>query len=272
MSDNQTIVVGYDGSAGAGLALRWALSEGRLRDMPVRVVQVVEWPVNVPPGEAGWLTVQQRNAAKEELDLAIEEAGGGAAEASIVEGSIVGTLCAMSHESAILVLGARGAGGFAGLLLGSVAQPVSVHAACPVVIVRGEDMQSGRLPILLGFDESAHSENAARFAFAEARARRVDVLVLKAWWPGADPLGEVDSAERYAIRQALASVRDVFPEVKYSVHLVVGEAAQALINFSREAQLVVTGHRGRGGFKGLLMGSVAHKLINHAHCPVAVVR
>jgi nucleotide-binding universal stress UspA family protein len=271
------IVVGYDGSSSADHALRWAVAEGKLRHIPVRVVHVVEWPVTVAPGDSGWLSEDQMLAAKAGLDLAIARAGDGADEVSIVEGSIVGTLCELSHHASMVVLGARGGGGFSGLLIGSVVLSVAVHASCPVVVVRGgqhpdEHADEAALPVVVGVDDSASGRLAARFAFAEARMRGCQLVAVRAWRPGADPTGELETAERVALRESLAESHQVFPEVPLSLRLVADRPAKTLIDASEQAQLVVVGSRGMGGFRGLLLGSVGQQLLHHAHCPVAVVR
>jgi nucleotide-binding universal stress UspA family protein len=87
-----------------------------------------------------------------------------------------------------------------------------------------------------------------------------------------DPSGEMETAERYAIRQLISPIAKAYADVEWSIHLIAGGAAKSLIESSAQAQLVAVGHRGMGGFKGLLLGSVAQQLLYHAQCPVAVVR
>jgi nucleotide-binding universal stress UspA family protein len=267
------IVVGYDGSPGADHALRWAVAEGKLRHVPVRVVHVVEWPVTALPEETGWLSEDQMLAAKAGLEVAIMRAGGSADEVSVVEGSIVGTLCEASHGASMMVLGARGGGGFSGLLIGSIVLSVAVHASCSVVVVRGGHRdRSARLPVVVGVDDSASGRLAARFAFSEAQLRGCGVVAVRAWRPGAHPVGGLETAERLALREALMESRQAFPGVPVTLRLVVDRPAKTLIDASEKAQLVVAGARGTGGFRGLLLGSVGQQLLHHAHCPVAVVR
>jgi len=267
------IVAGYDGSPGSDRALRWALDEGRVRGLPVHVVEVLEWPVNVPPTQAGWLAADELDTAKTQLDRAVAVAGGGAESVSIVEGSVVGTLCGQSPHAAMLVVGERGHGAFAGILIGSVSMAVATHAACTVVVVRGDERGNDKaLAIVVGVDDSPQSRDAARFAFGEARARGCDVVAARAWRPDGDPSGELETAERYALRRTVAPVAQAFPDVRWSMRLIADRPSKAMIDVSADAQLVVVGHRGRGGFAGLRLGSVAHQLVHHAHCPVAIVR
>lgn len=266
------IIVGYDGSEAAGQALRWALTEGKLRGWPVHVLQVFEWPVNVSPSEWSWLSDDQRNDAATQLEKAVVEAGGGAEQVSIVEGLVVGSLLAHAKQAAMLVVGERGSNPLADLLLGSVSASVAVHATCPVVVVRGRDRVRSHFPILVGVDDSPHAQAAAMFAFAEASAHQCEVVVVRAWRPDGDPAGEAETAERSALREYLAPVIEAYPEVKWSIRLVADRPAIALIVASHDARLMVVGHRGGGGFAELLLGSVAHQLLHHSYCPVAIVR
>lgn len=117
------IVVDYDGSESGDDALRWALDEGTRRGFPVHVVHVVEWPVTVFPGRTGRLTGERYASTRKDIDEAIVHAGGGPAteasvEVSIVECSVIGTLCGLSVDASMMVLGARGRSGFAGLMIG----------------------------------------------------------------------------------------------------------------------------------------------------------
>lgn len=270
------IVIGYDGSDSGGHALRWALDEGTRRGLPVHVVHIVEWPVTVMPGGTGWLTGEQYAMARKDIDEAIADAGGGsAAEVSIVEGSIVGTLCNLSADASMIVLGARGRGGFSGLMIGSVGLSVTVHAKCPVVVVRGEGhADAAAMPVVVGVDESPQAEKALEFALTEAELRGSAVLAVRAWRPprGVRDPDELQAAEHHALREFIAPCQRRHPKVLISGRLVSGRAAPILIEASEQAQLIVVGSRGTGGFKDLLLGSVGQQLLHHAACPVAVVR
>jgi nucleotide-binding universal stress UspA family protein len=148
------VAVGVDGSAGALEALRWASAEARLRDAPLRLVHA--WTFGYP-GAEGWgygypyvggavdafprVGISDvRQAAEELLDQALAEVvpepAGLKIERQVVEGSSVEVLVGAVAEGDLLVVGSRGRGGFAGLLLGSVSQQCAHHAPCPVVIVR----------------------------------------------------------------------------------------------------------------------------------------
>lgn len=286
-----SIVVGYDGSSSGDQALRWAIRESEFRRLPVHVIHVVQWPVTVVPGDAGWLSSEQRALIAKNIDEAIAAAGGAqvqvSTQVSIVEGSVVGTLCDCSDRASMVVLGARGHGGFSGLLIGSVGLAVAVHAHCPVIVVRGtergtehrteqgaEDAGLPEPPIVVGVDDSPYAAAAVEFAFAEAAVRGCAVVAVRAWHPpsGVRDPDEIETAEHHALRQVLDQHRTRYPDVGVSTRLVPGAAAPMLIEWSRQAQLIVVGSRGEGGFAGLLLGSVSQQLLHHAECPVAIIR
>jgi nucleotide-binding universal stress UspA family protein len=155
-----SVVVGVDGSVGAGQALRWAAGEARLRKAPLLVVHA--WSAGftgVPGGGNGYVgggvrglftgdgITELRRAAEELLDRAITEiaidAQGIEIERQVVEGGAAEVLVGAVCEDDLLVVGSRGHGGFAGLLLGSVSQQCAHHAACPVVIVHAARPSAG---------------------------------------------------------------------------------------------------------------------------------
>ena len=203
---------------------------------------------------------------------------------SVVEGPPAKVLCELSAGAGMVVLGERGRGGFAGLLLGSVATAVTAHASSPVVVVRGDisaDPRTG--PVVVGVDDSSDGPAAVSAAFAEAAAHGVDLVAVRAWAPPAswhslgrprhdDAIEEMESAERRILSDVVESGRGTHPGVTVTLHLPETSASDALVSASRDAQLVVVGSRGRGGFRGLLLGSVSQQLLHHAHCPVLVVR
>jgi nucleotide-binding universal stress UspA family protein len=140
------IVVGVDHSAGAKVALRFALEEARLREATLRVVHAWQFGYLGATGLEGGLPAvggdldEFRRAAAAELDAIIGEAAGDAdrieVERRLEQGTPAAVLVDESRDADLLVVGSRGHGGFASLLLGSVSQQCAHHAQCPVVIVR----------------------------------------------------------------------------------------------------------------------------------------
>ncbi|OLZ66329.1 universal stress protein UspA, partial [Streptomyces sp. IMTB 2501] len=189
-----------------------------------------------------------------------------------------------SRTASLVVVGSRGLGAFSGLLLGSTAVHLAAHGRCPVLVVRGRPKPTG--PVLLAVDGSPAGERAVEFAFAEATMRGADLLALHVWntWserayegPG-DPLNMVVDIDRLReeeqrlLDDTLSPWQTRYPQVTVERRLVRSRIRPALIEASHDAQLVVAGARGRGGFTGLLLGSVSQALLHHAHCPVAVIR
>jgi nucleotide-binding universal stress UspA family protein len=199
----------------------------------------------------------------------------------LTAGVPAGALVEESRTVGLVVLGARGRGGFTDLLTGSVATQVTAHAHCPVVVVRHDAQPEG--PVLVGVDGSAHSTAALGFAFDHAAAHGRPLVALYAWRalpPG--NLGPVtvwhydpDQAAQEAARllaEQLAGWADKYPDLPVAQRAVLSfNPAETLIDASASASLVVVGCRGRGGFAGLLLGSVSRTLVHHAHAPLAVV-
>ncbi|MFY1575714.1 universal stress protein [Verrucosispora sp. WMMD703] len=282
------VVVGVDGSEIALHAVRAAAREAAYRHRPLRIVHAFIWPLmRVPLGPAPGAPADGglRNQAERFLADAVAEAGKVAPEVAVtgevVDGAASTVLLAEARDAALVVLGNRGLGGFAGLLLGSVAVQVSAHADGPVLVVRGESRADG--PVVVGVDGSELSREAVRFAFEEAAWRGTDLVAVHAWlYPTPAGPGDIlplvydldafrDEEERL-LAEAVAGWSERYPEVPVRRRLVRGSPGRALVEESRTAQLVVVGARGRGALGGLLLGSVSHAVLHHAHSPLAIVR
>ncbi|MFC3505376.1 universal stress protein [Micromonospora krabiensis] len=288
------ILVGYDGSPDAGHALAWALDEAGRSGRPVRLAYVFEWVTVV-----GWLGpgvapgVWPDETARREVEQLVHRAAADAAAAhpdldvagEVFDGPPALVLQERSAQADLLVLGGRGHGGFGGLLVGSTAVAVTAHARCPVVVVRSPPETAPAAPadgpVVVGFDGSDPSLVALGFAVERAEQREVPLRVVRAWSPsgppwrgGGAPADQEDAlaAERAAVEAALAPVRKTYPGLAVTVDVAAGSPASLLVEASRSAQLVAVGSRGRGGLRGMLLGSVSQQLIQHAIAPVAVVR
>jgi nucleotide-binding universal stress UspA family protein len=184
----------------------------------------------------------------------------------------------------LLVVGARGLGGFKGLLLGSVSQKCLQHSKIPIAVVRGVRVRpraAGDERVVVGIDGSATSRRALRWARDEAAAREATLGVVHAWhipaaavspygWVAVESAPFSEAAQELlttAVREEVGerAVAPVAPEV------VEGPAAPVLLDAAVDADLVVVGSRGHGGFTGMLLGSVAQQVARHAPCPVVVV-
>jgi len=293
MGQNQirrAVVAGVDGSECGLQAVRWAAAEALRRQLPVRLVAARAWPSGGLVGDPGPgvdYRAVLRDVVLGHLATAAADARQVAAELDIEQVEVTGypvpVLLGESAHAEIVVLGDRGLGGFTGLLIGSVAVEVTAHASCPVIVVRGsEPDQTGPRPepVVVGVDGSPTSEAATAFAFEAASLRRVPLVAVHVWRDvlvdaTMAPLLDwnvIDSDEREVLAERLAGWTEKYPDVPVRRLVARDRPARALVEESGRAQLVVVGSRGRGGFHGLLLGSVSQALLHHAHCPVAVVR
>lgn len=286
------VVVGVDGSASSLAAVEAAAREARRRGAGLRVVHAFIWPaMHVPlgpsplgPPEGGLRSTAERLVA-EAVARASTVAPGVEVGGAVMTGEPLTVLERQSRAAELVVVGSRGMGGFVGLLVGSTAVHLAAHGACPVLVVREGGDPSG--PVVLGVAGSPAGDPAVDFAFAEADLRGTGLVALHAWttWntplppppedpsaPYANPPGALAADEERLLSEALAGHRERHPGVVVEHRVVHGGTREALIRASRSAQLMVVGARGRGGFTGLLLGSVSQALLHHAHCPVAVVR
>jgi nucleotide-binding universal stress UspA family protein len=136
------IVIGVDGSAESLEAIRWAVHQAQLTHAELEAW--IGWQYPSAYGMGGPIAFDDwAGTARETLDMALREAAGAEIASSIrcyvEEGHPAWVLTRASKGADLLVVGSRGHGGFAGLLLGSVSSHVATHAHCPVVIVRDED-------------------------------------------------------------------------------------------------------------------------------------
>ncbi|KAA5838070.1 universal stress protein [Saccharopolyspora hirsuta] len=264
------VVVGVDGSDSSAQAAEWAAAEADRRHVPLHVVLANDDPARAEHAE----DAVGRTAAKCRTDHPGLEV-----TAEVLTGRPVEVLVDRSSAADLLVVGARGLGGFTRALLGGVSLGVASRASCPVVVVRrGAPTDAG--PVVVGVDGSPCARSALEFAFSAAAQLGADLVVLQAWHEENllyTPLSpnfrdEVDDTVRRILSRETADLRQAHPDVV--VHEVAqrGHPVAALTDAARDARLLVVGHRGGGGFDGLFLGSVAAGVLNHAQCPVAVIR
>jgi nucleotide-binding universal stress UspA family protein len=289
MTAAKRIIVGVDGSDGSRSALHWAFAEAAVWDAELDVVHAWDLPfATVPPltnlaYHADVAAVERAAAALLDIEVATVPVRPGASpqrvEKVTVRDSATSALLQTSKGADLLVVGSRGRGGFADLLLGSVGNHCVHHASCPVAVVRESLESSRRSRIVVGIDGSPCSNEALRWAIAEA-ARRQQPLVAVAAWSWLDQTGEFDpdygaddvTATTEATVARARRDSGVNTDVDIEIRPVNDHPAPALIEASSEANLLVVGSRGLGGFRELMVGSVSNSCVHHAHCPVVVVR
>ena len=273
------VVVGVDGSAAAHRALDVAVEEARRLRRPLHALHATG--VGIVP----W-TTERLEAQDLVAEAAARQAREAAPDLEVTRGTVVAdpaaALVDASRTADLVVVDSGGLGRASGLLLGSTSRALAAHAHCPVLLAphRGDWKAHG--PVVVGVDASEQSMPAIAWAFAEASSREAPLLAVHTWWweepdpflSGRDWEGEwrdVAESQRLEVAEMLAGWQEKYPDVQVATTLVRGHAATILAEESRDAQLLVVGTRGRGGFAGLLLGSVSASLVTHARCPMTVV-
>ena len=285
------IVAGTDGSEESLRAVDWAAREAVLRGLPLRIVAAAALPPRMIERQrqevSGLGTVS--GALCKDRDRALAAASGrvrAAAPDLLVDvddlaGAPARSLVEAGSGASMLVVGARGIGAFAAMVLGSVSRYASAHAPCPVVVVR-EETTAARRQVGVGIGDPDRSAAALAFAFEEAALRKASLIALHARdmpygeigpavWDLATPgrLALEEEAERQ-LDSVLADWRGKYPDVQVSRDFVHAHPGRALVGLSAGADLVVLGrHTTHGALPGA--GAVRHAVLNHAHGPVVTV-
>ncbi|MFH9401269.1 universal stress protein [Streptomyces sp. NPDC017638] len=281
------ITAGVDGTEESLAALDWAAREAVRRDLPLRVVHAWRYAEALATADRdtqhGWVSQGVERAVRS----VAERHPGLTVTTDLVESGAGQALAQAAAAAEMLVLGSRGHGPVVGFLLGSVGQQVIAEAARPVVLVRAGDepaAEAAGRDVVVGQQGGPEDSAAAlRFAFEAAAARRAAVRVVRAWTlppvfaysPGSlrllDEAGGLEPYEKQGLADAVRPWRERFPEVSVAEHVEMGSAGQVLLSTAARAQLMVVGRRARRTAVGARIGSVAHGVLHHAGCPVAVV-
>jgi nucleotide-binding universal stress UspA family protein len=193
------------------------------------------------------------------------------------------TLLALSKDAEMTVVGCRGRGPINRRLLGSVSRGLIQHAHSPVAVIHDEDPlmeYPAQAPVVVGIDGSPVSEAATALAFDEASRRGVDLLAVHVWSDFALFDVPASESEMTALQQRaeetlaerLAGWQERYPDVHVRSVVALNRPAHQLLEQSESAQLTVVGSHGRGGFTGMLLGSVSTAVAESARMPVLVVR
>ncbi|EEI18182.1 universal stress protein [Corynebacterium lipophiloflavum] len=288
------VVVAVDGSPASDNAVRWAANTAAKRDIPLKLAASYTMPQflyaegMVPPQEL-FDDLQRETMAKIDAarELALSVAPDIRIGHTVAEGSPIDMLLEMSHDSTMIVMGSRGLGGLSGMVLGSVSGAVVSHASCPVVVVREDnnvtdDNKYG--PVVVGVDGSEVSKRATEVAFEEAIARGAELIAVHTWidapiqGPGSgyaitdDYWYAMQQEKEEKLSAYLSDLQDKYGDVPVQKIVTRDRPIRALTEAARGAQLLITGSHGRGGFKGMLLGSTSRALLQSAPCPIMVVR
>lgn len=285
---NRAVLVGVDGSPSARVAVDWAARYAKLHGRPLRLVSVLSPPVMMawpeaplPDGYLQWQEEQGRETLDDAAATAAEAAPDITVTSELISGPTLSTMIELSKESAIVVVGCRGRGAVARGLLGSVSSSLVRHAKCPVAVIHDEDPlmpEPAKAPVLVGVDGSPASEAATEIAFDEASRRGVDLIALHAMsdsdvlsMPGRE-FAEFEQRGQEILAERLAGFAERYPDVAVRRIVVWDKPARTLVEQSEGAQLVVVGSHGRGGFAGMLLGSVSASVVQSVRMPVIVAR
>ncbi|WP_426936691.1 universal stress protein [Brevibacterium sp. LE-L] len=312
-----TIIVGIDGSDNADCALQWAIAHAQTTSAEIRLVSAYTVPgVNMSQADIVY-PADFDAAVKKTVETIAEAAASTVTESgvpvstTIVPGDASGVMVEHSKNADLAVVGARGRGGFAGRLLGSVALAMPAHSHCPTVVVPStwptRVMPSTPLPV----DDPVRVKNH-RTAAEDIRARpdfsgeivaavdpfETDTPVLRAaasqaavyqlplrlvgvtathilspeWMPSEKHLIRMYDEAAKAYEAAAESLRGDFPDLEVRYSIFDAPATEVLVSATYTAELVVIGSRGRGGFVSTVLGSTSQGVLSHAVCPVRVVR
>lgn len=281
------ILVGVDGSVESDAAIGFATREAVMRDEPLTLMHVVppvpDWPT---PSKQAEIAEVWEESARGVIERARKTAFAIAGESAlpdlrteVVYSPVVQMLIGASPQAQMLVVGSRGMGALGRFLLGSVSSGLVRHAHCPVAVIHDDDGSADdTAPVLVGVDGSPASDEAIGLAFDEASLRGVHIVALHAWSDvGVFPILGMDWRDyetqgAQVLAERLAGWQEQYPDVHVQRRLVCDKPAHWLIEESQNAQLVVVGSHGRGGFPGMLLGSVSSALAQSAKAPLIIVR
>ncbi|MGW1807849.1 universal stress protein [Streptomyces sp. NPDC002078] len=288
------VIAAVDGSDDSLRALEWAVDAARRRAAPLRVVHVRQYAAW---GQADVLVAAEPEAEGDPVlddvrNRLAERGAGSAVEYVALEGVPGAVLPELGADAQLLVLGSRGRGGFASLLLGSNGLAAARDAECPVVVVprpgrqvHGEGPAEPGPRVVVGLHADSPDEATLALAFTEAalRGARLQVIAAYPWpvqtWSAPGQLvppqidqGAVETETRALAEGFLAPHRERHPEVRADAEALPGDAAGHLVAASKDAELVVVGrHRRRLLAPARMMGSVTQAVLLHAASPIAVV-
>ncbi len=283
------ILAAVDGSRIALQAVRWAAVEASLQGCALHILT----SFGVAPGEGlnAVVAANERQWLRQDGERVLAEAESIARHAApdvagditteLTFDLIIPSLIERSRQVRMIVVGNQGRGAISRAVLGSVSTAISRHAHCPVAVVHGDAAigpERSHLPVLVGVDGTINSAHAVEVAFDEASRRKVGVVALHTWsdtsgydlpvvgWEG------IREGEAALLAESLAGWGERYPEVPVERVVLCDKPVRSLLERSEQAQLVVVGSRGRGGFASMVLGSTSTALLHLAECPVIVAR
>jgi nucleotide-binding universal stress UspA family protein len=274
------VVVAVDGSEESLRAAEWAALEAQRHRAPLRIVSAPALPPRmhaqnaVPRTVADHLSGLATRALREAVTRSKEVSSRLLIDTGLLAGPPAVAVTNSGSGALVLVVGARGSGGFAALLLGSVSRYAAMHAACPVIVVR-EETNAVHREVVVGVRDLQGATAALDFAFGEAALRGAALVVVHSWnslpaasWRPADAEALATEADR-SLAEVLVPWREKYPGVPVRQDVVHGHPARVLAGYAGRADLVVIGRHARGSGQGI--GGIQHGVLGHAHGTIAVV-
>ncbi|MFD2080907.1 Nucleotide-binding universal stress protein, UspA family [Actinopolymorpha cephalotaxi] len=274
------VVVGVDGTQGSLDAVAWAADAAALRKAPLRLVHAFAWPLlHIPTamwemGPEGGLRAHADSLVEEAVRTARDAAPDIEIATTVETDFPLPLLVDLSGDATYVVVGTAGRGSVADALAGSLTIELSARSQAPVVVVRGTlSPERADNLVVVGVDGSPLGAVAVEAAVQEAARRHARLLAVHVVRQGRGARsGAADTAAGLRLlEESLAGWRHKYPDLPIEERVLMGHAAGHLIELSASAGLVVVGARGRGGFTGMLLGSVSQALLHQAQCPVVVL-
>ena len=281
------VVVGVDGSEESMQAVEWAALEARRHRAPLRIVSApallprMRTSAQAPGTAAVRLQGESCRALDEAVTRSREVASGPLIDVDLLTGPPALAVTQSGSGALMLVVGARGSGGFAAMMLGSVSRYAAMQARCPVVVVR-EETGAAHREIVVGIRDPRDTAGALAFAFDEAALRGATLTAVHCWnWAARSTRGvagqltgteaeEIEAAADLDLAETLGMWHDKYPAVPVRQDVVSGHPAHVLACYATRADLVIIGRHGAPG-SGPAVGGIQHALLNYARGPVAVV-
>lgn len=290
------IVAGVDGTGTDASAVLWAAKAAGLHQVPLRLVHAAEVTAvgaledDPSMSSPAVLEVLRREGKAPQFaqDAAAEVSGiypDLTVEVVEASGAASGALLSFQDEAEMIVVGSGQKGGIGQFLLGTTSLNTAMHATCPVAVVNQEVKVTAAFAdrVLVAVDGSRDSAAAAVVAFQEASLRSVPVVCLSSWYlevvdgyvvtePDSPEWKAIEDRQRERVEASVKVARSRYPDVEVQVEILHGPSTRTLSEATGRTNLMVIGTRGRGGFAGKLLGSVSHKVLQAAACPVIVVK